>query len=143
MKKIINNKVYDTETAVKVGSWDNGEYGDIHYICETLYRKKTGEFFIHGEGGAATNYAVATEYDHFKAGECIMPMTYQAAQEWAEAHLTADEYQSAFTVDKDDVGKQLISLYVTAVTAAKLKQLASKRGVSQGAVVEQLVSAAE
>lgn len=51
MKKIIDGKMYNTETAKECGTWDNCEYG-FNRVEETLYRKKTGEFFIHGEGGA-------------------------------------------------------------------------------------------
>ena len=47
MKKIIENQKYDTETAVKVGSRDNGlSRRDINCNQEDLYRKKTGEFFL-------------------------------------------------------------------------------------------------
>ena len=139
MKKIINGKLYDTDKAVKVGAWDNHEYGDIKYICETLYRKKTGEYFVHGEGGAATKYAVAAEADRWKAGERIMPMAYDAAREWAEEHLTADEYQTAFKIDEDGDRRQLISLSLSAGTVAKLKRIAAQRGISQSALVEELI----
>ena len=51
MRKIINNKVYDTDTATWIGLSDNGhEYNDSAYSGETLYRKRTGEHFLHGEG---------------------------------------------------------------------------------------------
>lgn len=52
MKKIINGKKYDTDTAKEVGYSNNGLLStDIDYIEETLYQKKTGEFFLYGEGG--------------------------------------------------------------------------------------------
>ena len=63
MKKIIGGngkpwRRYDTETAKAVGSRDNGlSYRDFNHVEETLYRKKTGEFFLHGEGGPMTKYA--------------------------------------------------------------------------------------
>ena len=61
MRKIINNKVYDTSTAAMIGLSDNGhEYHDLAYSGETLYRKRTGEYFLHGEGGPMTSYAVRT-----------------------------------------------------------------------------------
>lgn len=45
-KKIINGKLYNTETATLVGRWWN-KYSihDFKYCEESLYRKKTGEFF--------------------------------------------------------------------------------------------------
>ena len=40
MKKIINGKKYDTDTASCVGSWDNGYgYSEFGYFSEALYRK--------------------------------------------------------------------------------------------------------
>lgn len=56
--KIINGKRYNTKTAKKVACYSNGyPYTDFGYFCETLYRKKTGEFFLHEDGGAFTKYA--------------------------------------------------------------------------------------
>ena len=49
MKKIINNKMYNTETATEVASYDNGCYlSDFRHFREELYRKRTGEFFLYG-----------------------------------------------------------------------------------------------
>lgn len=39
MKKIINNLLYDTDTAKHIGSWKTGR------VIYTLYRKRTGEYF--------------------------------------------------------------------------------------------------
>ena len=59
MKKIIDNKVYDTNTATLIGSKDNGiSPASFAYCRESLYRKRTGEYFKHGEGGANSKYAV-------------------------------------------------------------------------------------
>ena len=48
MKKIINGKKYDTETATSVGEYSsNYACSDYKYYDETLYKKKTGEFFLY------------------------------------------------------------------------------------------------
>ena len=60
MKKIIDGKVYNTDTAKKIGEWSYGRYGDINYVEETLYQTKKGAFFIYYEGGANTSYGVDT-----------------------------------------------------------------------------------
>ena len=58
MKKIINGKRYDTDTATLIGyNGYNGSHSDFSYWCETLYQKRTGEYFIHGEGGPMSRYA--------------------------------------------------------------------------------------
>ena len=46
MKKIINGKRYDTSTAILIGS-ARYSHGDLEYLTEELYRKKTGEFFLY------------------------------------------------------------------------------------------------
>ena len=57
MKKIINNKVYDTETAQLIKEYWNGhEKGDDYYQLERLYRTKNGEMFLHYVGGRYTEY---------------------------------------------------------------------------------------
>lgn len=95
MKKIINGKKYDTETAKCVGDWDNGCCGDFNFVEERLFRKKTGEFFIHGEGGAASEYAERC-IDGYGYGEKIIPISEDEAKEWAENHLDGDNYESIF-----------------------------------------------
>lgn len=55
MKKIINGKMYNTETATELGNFWNGlSTNDFRNLSETLYRKKNGEFFLYGQGGAMT-----------------------------------------------------------------------------------------
>lgn len=41
MKRIIDGKKYDTETAACIATWDNGYYGNDFKRCEeSLYRTK-------------------------------------------------------------------------------------------------------
>ena len=102
MKKIINGKRYDTETAEEIGFWrTERSVTDFSYCEETLYRKRTGEFFIHGGGGARTKYA-SESYGMYGWGEAIVPLTYDEAREWAETHLDADRYEELFPVTDDD-----------------------------------------
>lgn len=57
MKKVINGRSYNTETAKELGYQTNGyANNDFYFTGETLYRKKTGEFFLYGEGGAYSIY---------------------------------------------------------------------------------------
>ena len=96
MKKIIKGKMYDTETAAEIGSWWNGlSTRDFNHVRETLYRKKTGEYFLHGEGGPMTSYRERWG-DMWGDGESIVPMTEAEARNWAERRLTAEEYIEAF-----------------------------------------------
>lgn len=50
MKKIINGKVYNTDTATLIGQWDNGKYtNDIFYSYGNLYKTKGGQYFLTGD----------------------------------------------------------------------------------------------
>ena len=91
MKKIIDGKKYDTETAECIGGWENEYNGlDDRYFCaEELYRKKTGEFFIYSWGQEPY----------------IMPYTLDEAKKWAEEHLTGEKYEEIF----GEVEEQFIS----------------------------------
>ena len=96
MKKIINRKKYDTETAKELGGNSNGMgRGDFRYIAETLYQKKNGEFFLHGAGGAMTEYAESYA-DGRGFGERIIPITEEEARDWVEKNLDAEDYEEIF-----------------------------------------------
>ena len=96
MKKIINGKKYDTETATMVGEYWNG-YGseDFNYLVEELYVKKNGEYFLVGKGGPLTKYV---EYygNNRTYGEEIIPMTLEKAKNWAVKNMDADLYEEIF-----------------------------------------------
>lgn len=96
MKRIINGRLYDTDTAKEIGCYSNG-YGaeDFNYLYEALYRKKTGEFFLYGSGGAMTRYCVG-HGNCWSGGEDIEPYTEEEAKAWAEEHLDADTYMEVF-----------------------------------------------
>ena len=97
MKKVINNRLYNTETATCVGTFDNGyEDNDFKAVTEQLYRKKTGEFFLYGWGGAMTNYAERCGSNSWGSGEAINPLSIEQAKEWAEEHLSGDKYIEIF-----------------------------------------------
>lgn len=139
MKKVIKGKVYDTETAQKVGDWDNGYYtNDFQFCAETLYRKKTGGFFLHGEGHAMSIYA-SHSGNSSGWGEKIIPMTYTDAQEWAEKHLDGDEYIKIFGEPEEDGSTEALNIRISSAKLAKLRQEAGKRGVSLVALVEELI----
>lgn len=96
MKAIINGKKYDTETAEKIASWDNGlGYGDFNNMSETLYQKRTGEFFLHGEGGANTRYAKGNGSSSW-GSSAIISFDLEDAKEWMEKHGNADQYEELF-----------------------------------------------
>lgn len=136
MKKIIKGRSYDTDKAEELVSIDNG-IGGIDHECETLYRKRTGEFFIHGEGGAHTRYAKPTDDGRWSGGELIQPLTYDQAQQWAENHLDGDAYESIFGAVED--GQVAMTISISTATKAKLERYAARHGIPQVKVIEDLI----
>ncbi|MBR6834207.1 hypothetical protein [uncultured Fibrobacter sp.] len=96
MKKIINGRLYDTDTAKCVGCFDNDYEGnDSRYEAENLYCKKTGEFFLYGWGGPMSSYA-ETYGTTITGGEVWRPLSIDEAKKWAEHHLSAEKYIKLF-----------------------------------------------
>lgn len=139
MKKIINNKVYDTTTAQKCGEWSNGHYtSDFAYCAETLYRKKTGEYFLHGEGHALSKYA-SSSGNSYGWGEQIIPLSYEKAQKWAEEHLDGDEYVSIFGEPEESEELGDLHVRISSAKLTKLRQAAGQAHISLAEMVERLI----
>lgn len=137
MKKIINGKLYNTDTARQVGTWSNSaDCNDLSWVEESLYQKKTGEFFLHGQGGPNTRYAQQLEASNWTGGETISLVSYDSARQWAEDHLTADQYQAVFGEVAEDDSRTTLLLSLPASTVKKIKQEAAQAGMTVSAYVE-------
>lgn len=135
MRKILKNKVYDTDTAKKVAEYDS-DYpkNDFNWYREELYLKKTGEYFLYGEGYAASPYA---EYIHsagYGAGEKIIPLTYDEAREWAEESISAEEYEAIFG-EVSEGEDTLLGFMIDKDLKHKLDQEVQKTGQSKQEII--------
>ena len=99
MKQIINGKRYDTETATEVAGYTFGNRTDFKGIEETLYRTGKGTWFIHGWGGAATEYATYIGNGSSGDGEEIRVLTPEQAMDWLERHGKAEAIEKYFEVE--------------------------------------------
>lgn len=138
MKKIINGKKYNTDTAQRLGEWDNGQYGNFDYEEETLYRKKTGEFFICGSGGAASKYACSVR-EGTASGSQISPISWEEARKWAEYHLQANEYEKIFGDVFEDESKVNTNITFSAEAYQLVKRIATEREITISAVVNDAI----
>ena len=137
MKKIIDNKLYNTDTAKKLGSWENTwDYRDFNHIAETLYQKRTGEYFLHGDGGPMTKYAVSVSNNSWRGGEQIIPLSSAKAREWAEEHLDTDDYAEIFGMPNEGEDTVALNIQIDAALMARLRQMASDEGITLTACVE-------
>ena len=142
MKKVINGALYNTETALEIGESEPAGYNrsDFSYFCETLYRTKSGKYFLHGKGGGNSRYG---EWHGNSGGwgEQIRPYTPQEAREWAEKNLDGDEYIAAFG-EPDEAGdeKTTLNLTVLSTTKAKLEQMRENTNKSISAIIDDIVN---
>lgn len=88
MKKIINGKMYNDETAEEICTQSDGlMYNDFTHIHKILFKKKTGEFFLEIYGGPMTQYNGETS---------IKPITIETAKKFTEEHGSAEKYIELF-----------------------------------------------
>lgn len=136
MKKIINGKLYNTESAKKIASYQsNFSKNDFHYFEEDLYKKRSGEFFIFGKGNAASPYHERATGGGWDEGERIIPLKYEEAKRWAEEYLEADEYCSIFGEPDESNEKITLGIQVTKEVAEILKRKAAQKGCTQSNLV--------
>ena len=144
MKRIIDGRRYDTGTAEEIGSATHGSRRDFDYYEETLYCKRTGEYFVHGYGHGASRYAKQA-YGNWGPGEAIVPMAYEQAREWAERNLDAEDYEREFgpTSEDGDGADVVLSVRVSPSTRETLRRLSKRTGRSQGSLLDEIVARAE
>lgn len=96
MKKVINGKLYDPETAELICQHTFGSAGDASYVTEALYRSPAGAFFIAGEGGAGSIYRKHVGAGWHIAGRDTLLQTGETAQEFVERYGSFGDYVRAF-----------------------------------------------
>ena len=101
MRKIINGKSYNTETAAKVAEWSNNlACSDFNACDETLYKTPKGQFFLHGDGGAMTEWSQPCG-NMRTGGEGIKLLSPSEALEWCEQRgVDADIIADTFDVEE-------------------------------------------
>lgn len=102
MKRVIDGRLFNTETAEKVAHDDNGlPVNDFASWRETLYITKKGQYFLHGRGGALTRYREPVGTNGWTDGQAIVPLTETEARTWCEEHqINADLIVERFKIEE-------------------------------------------
>lgn len=106
MKKIIEGKLYNSENAVAIGSYDNLAHGadsinDFHYWEATLYKTpRSGRFFLVGEGGPMSRFAQSAGQNSWRGGSDLTPLSKEEALEFAEQYLDAETVIEHFEIEE-------------------------------------------
>ena len=141
MKKVIDGKRYDTDTATLMGSDSYSNTRDFKHWTEELYRKNNGEYFLYGAGGPMTKYAQSVGQNEWCGGEKIIPLTPDAARKWAEEHLDGEDYEKIFGEINDDNTKVTWSVNISHATVESVKRFAGEKRMKLSEVVENAITA--
>lgn len=141
MNKVIRGKRYNTETAKLVGTWEANEPENSDFWeKEELYQKRSGEFFLIGQGGAQTQYARFSMDGESKPGIELRPIEPEEASDWAEEHLTADEYEALFGPVAEDGSRGRITLTLLNSTIDTVRREAQRRKMNFNEYLEKLIA---
>jgi hypothetical protein len=104
MKKIVNGKRYDTETATEIASaWNGCSRNDFKFLLETLYKTDGGAWFLAAEGGAHTKYAEVLEGGRSRCGgEDIVTLAPAEAKAWLESNRKTTALETWFASEIQD-----------------------------------------
>jgi len=103
MKKIIDGKRYDTETADEIAHYDNGyPDGEFKWYEETLYRTQKGKYFVFGEGGAMTGYSQPVGDNGRGGGSGWRVLSHGEALSWLEKYGFTEEIETHFADSVED-----------------------------------------
>ena len=103
MKKVIAGKLYDTDRAQVIHNWSNGsDRGNFHTMEETLYKTKSGAFFVWGEGHGLTKWASHSDCGRMSGwGSDVVALNEAEALKWCEEHeCPAETIQVHFKVQE-------------------------------------------
>ena len=96
MKRIVNYRVYDTDTDKKLGGWNNGRHPQAgSYYEESLYVNPNGAYYLYMFGGPDSPAMLAwggrADFGIAGMGELIEPISNEEAWEWGKKHLPKPE----------------------------------------------------
>jgi len=96
MKLIINSIIYDTDAADKITSMRHKTNNHSNWFQEELYTTENGRWFIAGEGGLHSHYAIDEGDGNMIGGAKITPLTIPEAMQWLEKHRKYDILEEFF-----------------------------------------------
>lgn len=137
MKKVIQGVLCDTSTAKFLGEASYLSDRDFAHWSEELYRTKSGRYFLYGEGGPASRYAVTIGQNEWSGGEKIQLLSRETAMKWAEEYLDGDEYIAAFGNPEETEKATLVILPIK--TRERLEALKRETGMTFSEIIAQAV----
>lgn len=144
MKKVIRGRLYDTEKAVLIGEFfdERKNQDDLDFYTEELYKKRTGEYFLYGRGNAGSKYS-QWRGSTASGSECISPLSFSQARDWAEEYLNADDFIREFGDPERNDDKIVVSLNLKKGNAEKLRRLAALEDKPMSSIIDEMIEKSE
>lgn len=137
MKKVIQGVLCDTATAKFLGEASYLSGRDFAHWSEELYRTKSGRYFLYGEGGPASRYAVTIGQNEWSGGEKIQLLSRETAMKWAEEYLDGDEYIAAFGNPEET--EKAMSIILPLKTRERLEVLKAETGMTFSEIIARAI----
>jgi hypothetical protein len=98
MRKVVNGRVYDTDTAELICDISPSGYSrsDFKWEDTALYRSPKGQFFLAGEGGALSRWRTPTGQNSWTGGDGLKLVEEDEAKLIAQEHLSVSKYSEIF-----------------------------------------------
>jgi len=97
MRKVVQGKRYDTETAELVADYSYGYGNDFRHFEEELYKTKNGNWFKVGSGGPMSQYCESANGNTWGISDVFIPMSDEEAFNWLQTHdIDADIIEKHF-----------------------------------------------
>lgn len=96
MKKIINGKVYNTDTAKLLADYEYGRGRDFDRVNEELYQTENGTFFLYFEGGPKSKYSEVVGQNEWSGGEGLRLVDEDEAKAFIEKYGDVETYLEVF-----------------------------------------------
>ncbi|MBL9092030.1 MAG: hypothetical protein JNL96_12460 [Planctomycetaceae bacterium] len=89
--KVIDGLVYDTATAELIAEYEFGRCDSFDFVHVRLFKTQNGRFFLHGTGGANTEWRTWSSPQSCHEGQDIRTLTENEALAWCEDHKVSAE----------------------------------------------------
>lgn len=99
MRKVINNKLYDTDNATKIAEYSYNS-GDFSQFSEELYKTKNGVYFMVGDGGPMSKYHETIGNTTYGTRELSL-MNVAEVKRWLANHDKLDELEKEFGLPEE------------------------------------------
>lgn len=135
MIKQIRGRKYDTERATVVGTVRPmaSDMHEVQHIEKTLYRKRTGEYFLYSVKKDVENNGSSPAWN-------IEPMTPLEAERWAKKNFKKEDFIVAFPPEGEGSGARVTtSISLKRENYEKVKELAMRANMPLSKFLDRVI----